>query len=128
MRTSISTGRPPPPKPEPPVPYEAPPKRNKPKAGDDEEIVEIIGRRRVPATYTGAGGWRSHRLAVCARLALVPMAESLVNPADPYKLYRDFKKIGQGASGNVLVATRIADGLRVRAPRCGLRGAGRKRH
>jgi len=39
----------------------------------------------------------------------------LVNPADPYKLYRDFKKIGQGASGNVLVATRIADGLRVRA-------------
>jgi len=49
MRTSISTGRPPPPKPEPPVPYEAPPKRNKPKSGDDEEIIEIIGMWRVPS-------------------------------------------------------------------------------
>lgn len=113
MRTSISTGRPPPPKPEPPVPYEAPPKRNKPKSGDDEEIIEIIGMWRNLRNKLWTGD--AHIASLCTLEVIIPIAESLVNPADPYKLYRDFKKIGQGASGNVLVATRIADGLRVRA-------------
>lgn len=53
------------------------------------------------------------RLSTMSESEIMQKLRDTVSPGDPTSLYQRIKKVGQGASGSVYVAKRLADGLKV---------------